>query len=47
MARGLKTACLAELELESPSWAGIQPGHAALSAFTRPKDLPDYAASDG
>jgi phosphohistidine phosphatase len=46
LARGLKTACLAELELEGTSWAGIQPGHAALSAFTRPKDLAGYAASD-
>jgi phosphohistidine phosphatase len=47
LARGLKTGCLAELELEATSWSGIAPGHATLAAFTRPKDLPAYAAAGG
>jgi phosphohistidine phosphatase len=45
LARGLRTACLAELELEATSWAGIAPAHASLAAFTRPKDLPGYASA--
>lgn len=44
LARGLKTACLAELELQATSWSGIAPGRATLTTFTRPKDLPSYAS---